>query len=444
MRTFLFALFVLVSVCYNSSQAQSSQPFLSSEDSLMRLKSDFCKTHSQILSELSAFNLHTDPKQIERWENELKLEMRIIDGQKMYFRNAVSNLFRLDSAANAERVRIAGPDKEEDVWKRVPRETALLVCKEKEKDGLLFAPRDFDISFHIKIPRKSLLSEDSVLKCWMPAPHSYTDRQKSTRLIATSPAACVKDLNNEHASVYFEQVLANQMNDIQLESQYSFTSYAQHYSLPYLFKNAQPVDTLSELYTYYTREQQKHIRFTPEIESLASTLKDSASDVQTIKNIFDYISDNIPWCSAVEYCNIDNIPMYVLRNRHGDCGQVSLLFITLCRRCGIPAKWQSGWMLHPGAENLHDWTEVYLGGIGWIPVDVSFGRIDHPDPDIAYFYLGGIDPYRMIVNQDFSADFSPRKSFYRSEPVDFQRGEVESNVRNLYFNEWRYKMSKNN
>ena len=73
------------------------------------------------------------------------------------------------------------------------------------------------------------------------------------------------------------------------------------------------------------------------------------------------------------YSTIENIPEYVLDNHHGDCGQVSLLFITLCRCSGIPAHFQSGFMMHPGAWNLHDWAEIYLEGIGWVPVDQSFG-----------------------------------------------------------------------
>lgn len=30
-------------------------------------------------------------------------------------------------------------------------------------------------------------------------------------------------------------------------------------------------------------------------------------------------------------------------------------------------------MMHPKAWNLHDWAEIYFEGIGWVPVDQSFG-----------------------------------------------------------------------
>jgi len=40
---------------------------------------------------------------------------------------------------------------------------------------------------------------------------------------------------------------------------------------------------------------------------------------------------------------------------------------------------------------------------------------------VKYFYLGGIDAYRLIVNDDYSRDLYPAKIYPRSETVDFQR-----------------------
>ncbi len=98
-------------------------------------------------------------------------------------------------------------------------------------------------------------------------------------------------------------------------------------------------------------------------------------------------------------------------------------------------------MMHPGNKNLHDWAEVYYEGIGWVPVDQSFGRVfGAPDDDSHWFFTRGLDAYRMIVNEGISAPFFPAKIHPRSETVDFQRGEVEWRGENLYFGRWRYKM----
>ena len=50
-----------------------------------------------------------------------------------------------------------------------------------------------------------------------------------------------------------------------------------------------------------------------------------------------------------------------------------------------------------------------------------------------------MDPYRLIVNLDYGRPLQPPKISFRSEPNDFQRGEVEIDGHNLYFGEWDWK-----
>ena len=132
---------------------------------------------------------------------------------------------------------------------------------------------------------------------------------------------------------------------------------------------------------------------------------------------------------------------YVLKYRKGDCWMQTLLFMSLARVSGIPCKWQSGWMLHPGEVNLHDWCEVFYEGVGWVPLDQSFGLQNANNEEVKEFYISGIDGYRLIVNDDFSREFNPPKKYFRSEPIDFQRGELEWSGGNIYFDQWSYKMN---
>ena len=56
------------------------------------------------------------------------------------------------------------------------------------------------------------------------------------------------------------------------------------------------------------------------------------------------------------------------------------------------------------------------------------------------FYFGGLDWYRMAANSDHSQQLTPPKNSFRSDDVDFQRGELESNGRNLWFDQYSYKL----
>jgi transglutaminase-like putative cysteine protease len=62
-----------------------------------------------------------------------------------------------------------------------------------------------------------------------------------------------------------------------------------------------------------------------------------------------------------------------------DCTEFSSLLIALCRAAGIPARYLEG-LNYRGlnsqveARMEHAWTEIFLPGIGWVPVDPTLGR----------------------------------------------------------------------
>jgi len=119
----------------------------------------------------------------------------------------------------------------------------------------------------------------------------------------------------------------------------------------------------------------------------------------------------------------------------------TMLFMAMARYQHIPVKWQSGWMMHPHEVNLHDWCEVYYDGIGWVPLDMSFNLQKSDNLSEKEFYISGIDAYRLIINDGIGSRLVPGKKFPRSEPFDFQRGEVEWRGGNLYFDQWDYHMN---
>src|SRR5688500_15706853 len=106
---------------------------------------------------------------------------------------------------------------------------------------------------------------------------------------------------------------------------------------------------------------------------------------------------------AREYSTINNISDYAVHACHGDCGQQPLLLMTLLRLNGIPARWQSGCIFSDVAyDNMHDWGWLYLAPYGWVPMDVTFGKLDSGDAAFDAFCLGSFDAYRIAFNDDYS------------------------------------------
>ncbi len=97
--------------------------------------------------------------------------------------------------------------------------------------------------------------------------------------------------------------------------------------------------------------------------------------------------------------------------REGECGAHSRLLTAFCRAVGIPARVVWGCMYVPnigGSFGQHGWNEIYMGEVGWIPVDATAREIDYADS-------GHI---RLAVLSSINTALNPKKM----EILDFQAG----------------------
>ena len=422
----------------NSLPFKEQQKWLFTIDKMNRIRMDFMATDSSVRSFLLNYFDSISDDQMRKWEAGKALEYKIIDGKKFYFNYAARNLFRISVAARKQWEKIHGT--KPDSLHRFLDQYIPQVVKDIQANNNPYAdPVNMEVTYTLTV-KPNAVPPGEMVRVWMPFPRSDVPRQTDVQLISTSqPNFVVAPDNIAHKTIYMEKKAIIDQPTV-FNYTFSFTSYAEWYD--FNPSNIKLYNTQSDIYQDFTMEQPPHILFSNRIrEKTNEVIGNEQNPYIKVRKIYDWIDKNFPWASAREYSTFDNIPEYVLDNRHGDCGQVSLLFITMARCAGIPAKWQSGWMMHPGNKNLHDWAEVYFEGIGWVPVDQSFGRVtSSQNPNIYWYYTKGIDAFRLVVNQDTGRDLFPVKIHSRSETVDFQRGEVEWKGGNLYFDQWRYNM----
>lgn len=297
--------------------------------------------------------------------------------------------------------------------------------------------------FSVDVPFDSALVGDT-LRVWLPLPldSAQVDYQSGVEILSASQpdyatsASLAGGAEVIHNAVYMSAPAPAQPGDTaHFDYTGRYIAKGKFVSPDDIAARLQPYDTESELYKKYTAFDGPHyIR----MDSLAHAIVgEETNPLRQSELVFDYIQDNFPWAGAREYSTIECIPAYVVEQGHGDCGQVTLLYISLMRSLGVPARWISGWMLHPGEVNYHDWGATYFEGIGWVPVDASFGRyLNARDIDARRFYNTGIDSYRMCINAGVGGPMIPAKKFVRSETVDFQAGEVECSLGNLFYPGW--------
>lgn len=175
-------------------------------------------------------------------------------------------------------------------------------------------------------------------------------------------------------------------------------------------------------------EQQPHILFTPFMKDLALKITAGCeTPLEKARAIYEYITTQVTYSFVRCYFNIENLGEYAAMNRKGDCGLQGLMFITLCRCLGIPARWESGNEFCDADPGSHDWAIVYLAPFGWLYVDPSYGGGSFRSGEIwkQRHFFGNLDPFRLPSNSQFQKQLDPPMTYFRDDPYDNQAGEVE-------------------
>ena len=279
-------------------------------------------------------------------------------------------------------------------------------------------------SYFVHLRSKMKIKDDSIkegkqIKVHIPIP-AKSKQLSDIKIINTVPEA--KNINDEdykQRTVYFEENITDNNREFSVE--YSYKSTVNYVELkPEEVSDIQPDFEINEL--------PPHIMFTPYIRELCKEIvKDEKNPLIKAKKIYEFVTTKVKYSFVREYFTIENIAEYAGLNLKGDCGVQAILFITLCRCAGIPAKWQSGLFASPLSVGCHDWAQFYIAPYGWLFADPSFGGSAYRkgDKERWKFYFGNIDPFRMVANSEFQYELYPSKKFLRIDPYDNQRGEAE-------------------
>lgn len=377
--------------------------------------------------------------EFRRWDAHGLLEHMVIDGRTRYFKRDASNLFRLSDEAAARR---AHPEPFDDDPLGTLGDHHRAVRK-----AALAGHRSSVEPHRVRITQTLTVDADAVpagqvVRAWIPYPKPLPGQQEDIRYVASEPARHqIAPASAPQRTVYFEKT-AQAGKPTAFSVTYELTIAAQYHAIdPAKVVPAKITPALAP----YLAERPPHVVFTEQMRLFSrQVVGDETNPYRIAQKLFAAV-DEIPWAGAREYSTLTNISDYALHAGHADCGQQTLLLITLLRMNGIPARWQSGAIFAPGGyDDIHDWGQLYLAPYGWVPVDVTFGRLHpgaHPQPGdnaLKWFYLGGLDAWRVAFNSDFGQPLVPAKHSFRSDTVDSQRGEVEWSGGNLYYNQWHY------
>ena len=397
---------------------------------ISRIRSDFSLSYDEGVAAIMQKYPHASSRLIDDWEAANYIETKVIDGKKMMFAKSPRN------------VGLVAPELAVgDRYKQMKGAANLAnfartAIEEADADG--FGKwRRVKVKFAIDVDADAV-DKGKTIRVWMPFPIESERQANATLLSSTDKAVFARDA--VHNTIYMERKADGKAAHFEAVMQYDVRSKT--ISQDAMLRRLLPYDTSSDIYKKYTAQELPQIQKSADLNDLAwKIVGNETNPVLQASLVFNWIDARFPWAGAREYSTIPCLPRYVLERGYGDCGQVTLLYITLLRNLGIPARWESGWWLAPGDSGMHDWGEVYFEGIGWVPVDMSYGMIAAADtPEVAHFYKSGMDFYRFAANKGVCGLLSPEKKYVRSETVDSQLGEVEWDGGNLFYHkDWHPK-----
>ncbi len=405
---------------------------------MKRMRLDFSLDAAAVEARVRKRIPDLDDAQFARWDAHGLFEHMLIDGKRLYFRRAPANLFHLSAEARklrAEQSPYTSSGLSEDFTRHIAAFDRKVIAQAKATGQTSVLPRRLEVTQTLTVDADAVPAGKTI-RAWIPYPRSNPGQQEDIRFVSSQPSRHrIAPKSTMQRTVYMEKT-AQAGKPTTFSITYDVTLYAQYHAIdPARVTPAKITPDLAP----YLAERAPHVVFTQPMRVFSEQIVgDATNPYEIAKRIYAAV-DTIPWAGAREYSTIANISDYTLHAGHGDCGEQTLLLITLMRMNGIPARWQSGWIYSSGDyDNIHDWAEIYLAPYGWVPVDVTYGRFDTDDPALKWFYLGGLDNYRIAFNDAFSRPFVPAKQFFRSDTVDSQRGEVEWDGGNIYYNQWSY------
>ncbi|MCW5555680.1 MAG: transglutaminase domain-containing protein [Verrucomicrobiae bacterium] len=411
-------------------------------DRLGRIKRDYPYTQAGLFRELQKAVKDLTLPEFEKWLAEGRFDVREIDGERRFMNASVSNLFFRHPELNARRL----PPKDTTKHDRAVWETCVAIQQAALAEQTPYVlPKRFRHTMTVTV-KAGAASNGEIIRAWLPIPRRYPFQTDFRLRNTSSLARHIDDEFSPIRSVYLEQpAQADQPTEFRIEYQYTMRGIWFQVKPDAVM----PANTNDPALQPYLREA-PHVVFTPEMRALSDQIAGGEKNPARLAQKFhNWIAENIKYSYALEYSTIRNIGDYCRAKGYGDCGQEALLFITLCRMNNIPARWQSGWNTFPGAKTIHDWCEIYLAPYGWIPVDnykgiwamqYAFTLTPEQKREVRDFYFGGLDYYRMAANSDHNQALTPPKRSFRSDDVDFQRGELEWGDQNIYFDQYSYRL----
>ena len=248
-------------------------------------------------------------------------------------------------------------------------------------------------TFHYAFTVKNVTAGKKV-RVWIPVAH--TDEYQEVKLISAKGDLALKHTRERkygNEILYAESANASQP-DLHFEVEYDVTRHERIALNP----GAKMVDTA--LTTTERREDLQPDALVPitglPAELGAKVTQGKTSPLEKARAIYDYVFSTMKYDKSGTGWGRGDV-LYACDAKKGNCTDFHSLFIAMARSQQIPARFEIGFPLPADKHaseiaGYHCWSDFYVSGKGWIPVDISEAW-KHPEK--RDYFFGAHDANRV-------------------------------------------------
>ena len=235
-----------------------------------------------------------------------------------------------------------------------------------------FAQNSRHFTFHYAFTVKNLSAEKRV-RIWIPAAQS--DAYQEVRVVsAKGDLPLKKKRESKYGNqVYFAEVSTSHQAELHFDIEYDVLRRER-----IALHNAEHVVPAS----LSTAERQKDLQ--PDVlvptsglpaDLAAKVTQGKSQPLEKARAIYDYVFTTMRYDKTGTGWGRGDV-LYACDAKKGNCTDFHSLFIAMARSQGIPARFEIGFPLPADKQSgeiagYHCWSDFYVDGKGWIPVDIS-------------------------------------------------------------------------
>jgi transglutaminase-like putative cysteine protease len=263
-----------------------------------------------------------------------------------------------------------------------------------------FAQESRHFTFHYSFTVKNLPAGKKV-RIWIPAAQS--DRFQEVKVVSSKGDLPLKKTRESKYDneIYFAETQSASQPELRFDVEYEVVRHERR------ALNPAPRIVATGLTTKERQEDLQPDALVP-VTGLPADLAAKVTEGRTqpldkARAIYDYVFTTMRYDKTGTGWGHGDV-LYACDARKGNCTDFHSLFIAMARSQGIPARFEIGFPLPPDKHSAeiagyHCWSDFYIDGKGWIPIDISEAW-KHPENRDYFFGSHDVNRVQFSVGRD--------------------------------------------